>query len=95
MCGGEPEVYFLQTSCNCTPKIRFLIYAVCCNLVDSANGGVVYNLEYVIDDLYNVPGVIGFAVTSYTFIENEGIGMVTVMGPVDFSGTLSVLILGG
>ena len=36
----------------------------------------------------------GVAVTSYTFIENEGNGMVTVMGPVDFPGTLSVAYFG-
>ena len=40
-------------------------------------------------------GVIGFAVTSYTFIEAEGTGMVTVTGPVNFSDTLSVRIIGG
>ena len=40
-------------------------------------------------------GAIGFALPSYTFIENEGMGIVTVNGPADFPSTLSVRIAGG
>ena len=44
--------------------------------------------------LYSL-GMVGFAVTSYTFIENEGTGMVTVMGQAHFSRTTSIQIVGG
>ena len=40
-------------------------------------------------------GAIGFAVPSYTFIENEGMGTVTVNGPANFPAGLSVQITGG
>lgn len=40
-------------------------------------------------------GAIGFAVPSYTFSEDDGVGIVTVEGPTNFPSTLSVNIVGG
>ena len=45
--------------------------------------------------LFVTLGDIGFSVPSYTFLENERIGRVTVNGPSNFPSTLSVQISGG
>jgi hypothetical protein len=47
----------------------------------------------IVDD--DILADIGFAVPSYTFIENEGTGSVVVNGPENFPSTLSVRIMGG
>ena len=45
--------------------------------------------------VHHIAEDIGFAVPSYTFVENEGTGSVVVNGPENFPSTLSVRIMGG